>query len=114
MELKNFQVVEVSGQLKATWDSLDPLLASCSIEYGVKVESMANYVITAQNEHILTEYEFDLFPCKTLKVLLLPIVKGKELEAHKVYFDVTPGNIIQLLINMCYFIFTCTSCYCYK
>ena len=98
LELKNFQVVEVSGQLKATWDFLDPLLASCSIEYGVKVESMDNYVITDQNEHLLTEYELDSVPCETVKVLLVPVINEQALEAYKVDFDFISGNIIQFLL----------------
>ena len=95
--LQNFDVVEESDQLKATWDLLDPLPASCNIQYGVKVESMTDYMITDQNELLVTDYNLNLAPCDTVKVFLVPVVKGEVLEAYQVDFEFTRGNIIVLL-----------------
>ena len=95
--LENFDVVEELDQLKATWDPLLSLPGSCNIQYGVKVESMADYMITDQNELLVTDYDLNLAPCDTVKAFLVPVVKGEVLEAYQVDFDFTRGNIIVLV-----------------
>ena len=94
LKLNNFNVVEESGKLRATWDPLDSLPSACGIQYGVKVDGLDEYWTTDSNNYLLEQYSLDLKPCETVNVILLPIVNTKPLDAYKVEFLYKQGNAL--------------------